>query len=107
METDIKIKQDDIDALAGKLDELGEVLTTKERGILLALFQLASAQLAEQAGIESESAGRMVPKINAISGLGNLGKMPALSSTFKDAFKPFTPGGIGNKAIDISVGVKW
>jgi hypothetical protein len=108
MATDIKIKQDDIDALARKLDELGEVLTPKERGILLAVFKLASAQLAKQAGKESESAGIMVPTINAISGLGSLANVPSLSSAFKDAFKPLDPGGVGGlAAIDIDVHIGW
>jgi hypothetical protein len=108
MATDIKIKQDDIDALSRKLDELGEVLTPKERGILLAVFMLASAQLAKQAGKESESALRMVPTINAISGAGSLANVPSLSSAFKDAFKPLTPGGVGGaQAIDFDVHVGW
>ncbi|KYF68168.1 hypothetical protein [Sorangium cellulosum] len=71
---DIKPTQAEIDKLATKLDELSEVLTETERGLLLAIISIAGQSIAEKA--KAKPAEPTGPT-----------SLPRLSDAFKSAFK--------------------
>jgi hypothetical protein len=115
--TDIKLSKSDIDNLAGKLDELGEVLNNNEKSLLLAVFGLASNALGHTIS-QSESG---ISSARVASGLSNptlvrstSATLPKLSDGFKDAFNPGQAGRFsvpGEEVMDsVSVGggcVTW
>ncbi|WP_437783347.1 hypothetical protein [Sorangium sp. So ce1097] len=70
---EIKPTQAEIDKLATKLDELSEVLTENERGLLLAIISIAGQTIAEKARAKPEPTGPT--------------SLPRLSDAFKSAFK--------------------
>lgn len=112
---DIKLNQNDIDSLAGKLDEFAAVLTDKERALMHSIFGLASTSL-NQAGSEAESGGVQMREIAAFSDakVRIPQSMPSLSDAFRNSFKPGSKGrftiGRGQEVMDVSVGgstVTW
>jgi hypothetical protein len=78
---DQMIKQGDLEALARKLDELADVLTEKEKALLLAVFKLAGQAIEDRVhagsstGSQTESAG--APVLDRA----------ALSAGFRNAFQ--------------------
>ncbi|KYF85222.1 hypothetical protein [Sorangium sp. So ce388] len=71
---EIKPTQAEIDKLATKLDELSEVLTENERGLLLAIISIAGQTIAARA--KAQPAQPAAPT-----------SLPRLSDAFKSAFK--------------------
>jgi hypothetical protein len=111
MDMDVTITQAAIEKLAAKLDELGEVLTSSERNLLLAVFQLASKTLTdavESAGYETESGGPSKVDLSTLAPRN----IPTLSSGFKNAFKPaiskgFTDVSLRKSGVEVGGSVKW
>ena len=113
---EISISQQDIDSIARKLDDFGDVLSENERGVLLAIFGLAATAIGS-ASSESEAAGN--PITHSIASFSDTrlsfsGRLPRLSDGFQNAFRPgaagrFKIGSIGTVA-DVAVGgttVTW
>jgi len=99
---DLRIKQSQIDALAGKLDEVADVLTQDERTLLLAVFKLASATLSgSAAGGGGQTESGQITARRASSAL------PSLSSGFRSAFQPVLGGGLNPAGLDIDVHIGW
>jgi hypothetical protein len=89
------VTQDEITSLAAKLDQLGAVLSDKERSLLLAVFRLASTAIASRTGHggatgfggkETESGGRMA--------MGDLAGSMSLSEGFAGAFRAVGQGSL-------------
>jgi hypothetical protein len=112
---EVTLSKSDIDGLARKLDEFGEVLSADEKAILLAIFGLAATSLSKAVS-ESESglsaanvaAGLVAPTVDRSA------LLPRLSDGFRDAFNPGTagrftiPGGEVMDSIGVSVGcISW
>lgn len=102
---DIRIKQEQIDSLAKKLDEVSDVLSKEEQELLTAVFKLAGAMLSGSFGskpaVETEGGSRPVAPV-----AGTV-RSPALSAGFKEAFKPLKGAGANPAGIDIDVHVGW
>lgn len=77
----VKVTRAEIQQLASKLDEFGEVLTEKERAVLLYAFDLLKKDLASKVG-----------------GGGGKSGLPKLSAAFNDAFTPGGAAGFGSEA---------
>lgn len=97
--SDQTVTQADIAALAKKLDDLGDVLSTTERSLLLAVFTLAAqaVQTKMRAGAnlrDSESESGSVRSPGAIS--SSSATLPSLSDGFRNTFKA-----VGNNAFTI------
>jgi hypothetical protein len=80
------VTQAEINSLAQKLDELGDVLSEKERAVLLAIFKLAgnaiSARVQGGAGGGQTESGGLGPRAP-----GGMSGGPALSAGFRGAFQ--------------------
>ncbi len=79
---EVQVSREEIRQLASKLDEFGEVLTDKERAILLYAFGLLRKDFAQKGG----------------GGQGGGGKLPRLSEAFNSAFTPGGAAGFGSEA---------
>ena len=80
---DQTITQEDLTALARKLDELGDVLTDKEQALLLAVFKLAGKEINDRVRAGSSSSGSQTESGRDVAVAQRTG---ALSAGFKDAF---------------------
>lgn len=109
------ITQADINNLAQKLDQLGDVLSDKERTLLLAVFKLAGSALANrvqsatsaQSG-QSETESGMRGASLSTSNLGRL----SLSRGFSDAFASVGPSSVvvdpvSEVAGGVGIGIIW
>lgn len=100
------ISQSDLANLAKKLDEIADVLTEKERAVMLAVFKLAgqaiAARLQGGEGSQKESGG-----------LRTSLKSASLSEGFRGAFKPIGAAdfnlrdNLGDVASGVGIGVVW
>lgn len=107
---DQTIKQEDLAALARKLDELGDVLTEKEQALLLAVFKLAGKEINDRVRASTSGGGSQTE-----SGRGVAIARPsgALSSGFKDAFVSVGTadfnlrGGLDEAAGGVGIGVVY
>ena len=80
---EVQVTRSEIQQLASKLDEFGEVLTEKERAVLLYAFNLLKKDLRGKDG-------------GGQSGGGS--KLPPLSAAFNSAFTPGGAAGFGSDA---------
>lgn len=109
--TDQTVTQADLSSLSKKLDDLGDVLSANERGLLLAVFNLAAHALQAKMRASGGAGGGVSGRGETESGDGGLGRstvgggvsaqlpaaaLPSLSEGFKNAFRP-----IGNNAFTI------
>lgn len=78
----------ELSALAKKLDELGDVLTEKERSLLLAVFKLAATTIESRLQGASTGAGGQTESGRRAMGPGSQSALPALSEGFRNAFRP-------------------
>jgi hypothetical protein len=85
---EVSVDRGDIERLAHKLDTLGKELNSEEKTLLLAVFRLAGEALSEQTG--EDVAGIVKGNKAGVLTLNSEGRLPSLSSGFKDAF---TAGG--------------
>jgi hypothetical protein len=82
MKMDQTITQADLTALAAKLDELADVLSPKERSLLLAVFALAGQTISARVHAGSSPGGSQTESAGA-----PVAAQIALSAGFKDAFQ--------------------
>jgi len=80
---DVTVTQSDLANLARKLDELGAVLTEKERALLLAVFRLAAASIASKLQTTQTESGSAGPVTGPVTP-----NIPPLSGGFREAFSP-------------------
>jgi len=100
---DFEFTAEDLDGVARKLDEVGEQLTEKERGIMLAVFQLAGDRVTSGEGVGDDV--RRVPKRPPVFSFNaDSDRLPRLSEGFRGSFDPGAPAGV-LAADDVSVGV--
>lgn len=112
---DIMVNQSDLEALAKKLDELGELLSEKECALLLAVFKLASLAISGKLGGQGgQSGGGSETEIERGSGFGaqTVSGLPPLSLGFSDAFKPLSASTFNVRDIEsvaggVGIGVVW
>jgi hypothetical protein len=107
---DQAVTQGDLANLAKKLDEVSDVLTDKEKALLLAVFKLAgeaiSARLQGAASSGEKESGSM--RAGAMSA-----RSTALSDGFRGAFQSIGKAdfnlrsGIENVAGGVGIGVIW
>ena len=108
---DQTITQEDLAALARKLDELGDVLTEKEQTLLLAVFKLAGKEINDRVRASASAGGGSQTE----SGRGLAVARPSgrLSAGFKDAFVPVgmadfnLRGGLDEAAGGVGIGVVY
>jgi hypothetical protein len=84
---ELSVSPADLSALSKKLDDLGDVLTDKERSLLLAVFKLAATAIQSRVQGASGGASQQTgtgPQTES----GRLASVPALSEGFRNAFKP-------------------
>jgi hypothetical protein len=102
MSEEITISVEEVDALAGKLDSLGENLTENEKAVLLLAFKLAGDQVAAESDSEVEGFGVGSAQLLVRSP----GALPSLSSGFKGSFSPGGVAGVGStRAITVDGGI--
>jgi hypothetical protein len=91
---DFTVKKTDVDSLAGKLDEFGDVLTDNERALLLYTFSLTGKDIAKQ-----------TPSGGATGGPAPKSNLPKLSAAFESAFFPGSAGSVAQtESISVSGG---
>jgi hypothetical protein len=104
----VNFSQSDIESLASKLDELGAVLTEKERGLLTAVFGLAATAFSGAAS-EAESGGVSLQPVAAFTDakVSLPSRLPRLSDSLRGAFTPGAGGKftIRNGGLNESVAV--
>ena len=94
MADQLSMRLDDVNALADKLDGLDSDLTSDERALLLAVFQVAGAAIESQAA-EVQGFGFGAPSFGFAPS-----RLP-LSEGFRNAFAPGIGGAAPNQAIII------
>ena len=95
---------DDLDRVAGQLDDVGEQLSDKERGILLAVFQLAADRVAAGGDIGDTDVRGGSPAEAVYRFSAGSERLPRLSEGFRGSFEPGAKRGVW-AADDVSVGV--
>lgn len=102
---DLEFTSKDIDALAGKLDDVGANLDDREKAMMLAVFQMAGDQLAEAA---TEVEGFAATSYSPAFKVASMQAMPSLSDGFRTSFVRGGPGGLRGPVAaewDVTVGV--
>ena len=103
---DLTISQTDLANLAKKLDEIGDVLSEKERSVLLAIFKLAGLSIASKVQGADSSQKESGMRASALT-------RASLSEGFKGAFQSIGAADfslrndINNAAGGVGIGVVW
>jgi hypothetical protein len=100
---DLSVTGADLEALAAKLDEIGEQLTERERAILEGVLSLAAEAISERTGASE------VEMFASSFSMATFQPSLTLGDSFRSAFQPWTSGatsrfGVGGTRSVIVIG---
>jgi hypothetical protein len=110
---DQSVTQADLANLASKLDEVADVLTDKEKTLLLAVFKLAGEAIAARVQSAPAAGQKESGSMRPGTAGATLARSTVLSDGFKGAFQSVGKAdfnlrsGVDNVASGVGIGVIW